>query len=80
MAEVSKPMRRNQVGRLSDQMPPPQDNAPGNLAAAGTRDLNFKVDPDFRRRFKMEAVTRDMTQVDLLRAAFEHYINTKPQD
>jgi len=34
-------------------------------------DLNFKVSAEFRREFKLWSVTHDMTQKELLEAAFQ---------
>jgi hypothetical protein len=36
-------------------------------------DLNFKVDPEFRRIFKMQAVTMGVSGVDLFQLMFFHY-------
>ena len=37
--------------------------------------MNFKMPPDFVKRFKREALERDMKLNVLLRAAFEAYIS-----
>lgn len=34
-------------------------------------DLNFKVSAEFKREFKLWSVTHDMTQKELLEAAFQ---------
>ncbi|KAA5604408.1 hypothetical protein F1188_16235 [Roseospira marina] len=78
MAEVSKPARRGQIGRLGDEAPPAA--ASSNLTAKTYRDLNFKVPLHFRQRFKLEAVQRDMSQVDLLQAAFNYFVAHNPRD
>ena len=35
--------------------------------------MNFKVAPEFRREFKLYAVERGKTMVELLKEAFEEY-------
>ncbi len=37
------------------------------------RDLNFKVPHAFKKRFALRAVEDDMSQVELLRRAFDAY-------
>lgn len=37
------------------------------------RNLNFKVPPEFRKRFARRALEDDLSQVELLRRAFEAY-------
>lgn len=80
MARIGKPpLKRSfqQTGRLSDQEPPAVELAPTNLIerpSAGLKDLNFKVDPQFHQRFKVEAASRGMSMVDLLKAAFWNYV------
>lgn len=38
------------------------------------KDLNFKVDPEFKRRFKSYAANQGISMVDLLSMAFEYYV------
>ncbi len=60
-------------------LPPQLEEASDNLNArkpkvtAAKKDLNFKVDPEFKKRFKTYAATRDISMVELLSAAFEFY-------
>jgi len=42
-------------------------------AARVLRNLNFKVPPDFRKRFALRAVKDDVSQVELLKRALEAY-------
>jgi len=71
MAVVSKPNRKG--------TPPKMDDASSiltNLPArkSGIRkDLNFKVDADFKKRFKTYATVNDLSMHDLLIKAFEYY-------
>ena len=37
------------------------------------KDLNFKVDPEFKRRFKSFATNHDMSMLTLLKNAFDYY-------
>ena len=60
--------------------PPPRiDEASDNLknkpkkSSVAKRDLNFKVDPEFKTRFKSYASSHDMTMQSLLIEAFEFY-------
>lgn len=47
-----------------------QDGVPGR---ADLVDLNFKVAPEFRRRFRMQAASEDISNVALLRKLFDLY-------
>ena len=38
------------------------------------RDLNFKVDTEFHRRFKLQAVMDGTTMVEVLKEAFQLYV------
>ncbi len=40
-------------------------------AESSTAPLNFKVDADFRRRFKQRAATADLKLIELLREALD---------
>ena len=39
------------------------------------KDLNFKVDPVFKKRFKSYATDKEMSMLELLTTAFEFYEN-----
>lgn len=45
-----------------------QHDAP---AAAGSSPLNFRVDPNFRRRFRQHAASHDLKLIELLHEALE---------
>jgi hypothetical protein len=53
-------------------MPKPRRSSKVGLAvtaavsAGETQDLNFKVDPDFHKRFKIEAVKRGLSMREML--------------
>ena len=71
MAKIKKP--RNRKGT-----PPTIEEASNNLSpqtkSIGVRkDLNFKVDSEFKRRFKRFATDNDITMQALLIKAFEFY-------
>ena len=59
--------------------PPPLEEASDNLTNIPTksvgvkRDLNFKVDIEFKKRFKGYATNHDMSMTKLLINAFEFY-------
>ena len=75
MAKMSKkPARGNRKGA-----PPVIEEASNNLTNLTVRktglrkDLNFKVDPDFKRSFKTFATENDLSMHDLLIKIFEYY-------
>lgn len=75
MAKISnKPPRKNRKG-----IPPVLEDASNNLTnlpvkKTGIRkDLNFKVDPDFKREFKGFATSNDLSMHDLLIKVFDFY-------
>ena len=75
MAKLSrKPKRENRKG-----LPPVIEDASSNLTnlspkQTGLRkDLNFKVDPEFKKRFKNFATNNDLSMHDLLIKMFEYY-------
>ena len=75
MAKINKkPSRENRKG-----LPPVIEEASSNLTnlpvkKTGLRkDLNFKVDPQFKKRFKNFATDNDLTMHDLLVKMFEYY-------
>jgi hypothetical protein len=43
-----------------------------------TVDLNFKVTADFHRKFKIEAITRGMFMLELLKTCFGYYVRKFP--
>ncbi|TXN08919.1 hypothetical protein FV222_00160 [Methylobacterium sp. WL103] len=61
---------------------PRQSDAPLNLhiPSDGLVDLNFKVEPLLRQRFKMEAVRRGMSNKEFFTACFQVYMDTYPSD
>jgi len=71
MAVVSKPNRKG--------TPPKMDDASSILTNQTVRksglrkDLNFKVDADFKKRFKTYATINDLSMHDLLVKTFEYY-------
>lgn len=61
---------------------PARSEAPLNLhlPSEGFVDLNFKVEPELRQRFKMEAVRRGMSNKEFLSACFQVYMETYPSE
>lgn len=49
---------------------------PNNMAKpnSGYQDLNFKVDPDFHRAFKLTAAMKGMQMKELLEASFRTWV------
>ena len=75
MVKISKkPPRENSKGK-----PPTADEASSNLTNLSVKktglrkDLNFKVDPDFKRKFKNFATNSDLSMHDLLIKMFDYY-------
>lgn len=62
--------------RAKSRLPAPPPTAPNNIATKSSEraDLNFKVPPPFHRRFKLEAVHRGLSQVDLLYTMMDAYL------
>lgn len=62
--------------------PPPPSAAPDNLARpnAGLQDMNFKMDPDFHRAFKVTATMRGMAMKELLEASFRCWVEIHGDD
>jgi hypothetical protein len=61
---------KGQAGPSADATGRKPEASPA-LAAAGNAPLNFKVPPDFRRRFRQRAAEADLKLNELLREALE---------
>lgn len=62
--------------RNSKGEPPKNSETRSNLGKpepGKTVDLNFKVSAEFKKDFKIAAVTKGMTQKDLLKEIFEYW-------
>lgn len=73
--------RRFVAGHLDGLEPPKITEAPANIVerpSSGYKDLNFKVDPALHQTFKLEAVKRGKSNVDLLKDAFWFYVKNHP--
>jgi hypothetical protein len=72
--KVPPPPRNNR--RNLQASPPSAVVTPDNLSkpSEGLVDLNFKVSPSFKRKFKLTSVTRGMMMKELMEASFEAYI------
>lgn len=60
--------------------PPKEEAASRNLTKPTNEELkplNFKVAANFKKEFKQYAFDHDITMVDLLQKAFEHYKTTE---
>jgi hypothetical protein len=59
--------------------PPPIEEASENLtnepvkSTGFKKDLNFKVDPEFKIRFKSFATNKEISMLELLEKAFNYY-------
>lgn len=77
MAAPSTPAKKN----IKKGTPPGQNTAPTNntnKAPSGEQvALNFKVDAEYRKDFKLFAGMHDLTQKELLEAAFQMYKESK---
>ena len=74
MAKINKPTT-NRKGA-----PPPEFEAPANLARSADQDLrplNFKVPAAFKREFKAYANEMDMSMVGLLTTCFENFKSSR---
>lgn len=74
-AKVPPPPSRNLRRGLMVSIPMPAA-APDNLSKpnSGVQDLNFKVDPELHRAFKLAATMRGMSMKDLLDASFRCWL------
>lgn len=54
---------------------PSMDAAANNMKAEKWADLNFKVSPDFHRKFKSTAVTSGMSMKELLEEAYNAWVD-----
>ncbi|MCP9237900.1 hypothetical protein [Lewinella sp. JB7] len=71
MADIKKPTRRSTKG-----VPPKMEETSRNLAKPSTTEqapLNFKVDAEFKKQYKLYALEHGISMVDLLKASFEAY-------
>ena len=91
MANLTKPNKSIQRKGL----PPKEDEASNNLAVAANatlpieqgeveekkdiRPLNFKIENNFRKRFKNYATNNDMTMSDLLVQCFEEFVRARKE-
>ena len=78
MAKINKKPPLKRVNRKG--APPVIEDASNNLTNLPARkssvrkDLNFKVDPDFKKRFKNYATDQDMSMHDLFIKVFDYYV------
>ena len=77
MADIGKPKKRKKAGA------PPTKNEPAvkNLerpAAGELEPLQFKVDTEFKKAYKLYAVETGQNMVDVLKASFELYRGQNP--
>jgi hypothetical protein len=79
-AKVPPPPGARRRGLLAE-VPAPV-TAPDNLSkpAVGLQDLNFKVDNDFHRTFKLVATMKGMSMKELLEGAFNAWVERYGDD
>ncbi len=53
-------------------------DGPAPFSSRPNVDLNFKVDPDFHKLFKTQAIIRGMTMKELLEASFKAFLEANP--
>jgi hypothetical protein len=73
MAKVAPPIQKKV---MSKGAPPAAELVTNNLDKAEggeVKTLTFKVSPDFHREFKSYATLNDLSMIELLYKAFEHY-------
>lgn len=66
--------------RLSGKGAPPVSRGSENLRKPdreALKPLNFRVPGEFHRRFKMYAVERGMSMVELLETSFEEFVKAR---
>ena len=69
--KIAKPKKR-----ILSNPPSREEPKITNLKKKGSKDLvtlNFKVQAEFRRDLKMYAAKKDMSMVDVLKAAYDFY-------
>lgn len=74
MANPGAPKRKKKI--TGKEEPPALDKPSNNLDKPSNnsyQDLNFKVEPEFKKEFKGYAVDNDMTMVNLLKECFDFY-------
>lgn len=72
MAKISKKPNRKGTPPKLEEASTNLTNAP-KIQTGIRKDLNFKVDADFKKEFKQYAMDKDMTMHDLLIKMFEYY-------
>lgn len=68
--------RRLQMDVPTPTFAPDNLSTPSDSGTAGFQDMNFKVNPAFHKRFRLEATLRGMTMKELLEASFKAYLET----
>lgn len=72
--DINKPPKRNR----SNKGEPPKRESPKSLnlskaPAAERVAMNFYVDPEFKREYKLFAAEHDLKLIDILRESFQLY-------
>ncbi|MQT12026.1 hypothetical protein [Segnochrobactrum spirostomi] len=76
---ITAPPSKNPTARRSSAPPeptPPSDEPTNEspIPRSGWKDLNFKVPVEFHRTFKLEAVSRGMSNKELLEVCYRYYL------
>jgi len=74
--DVPPPPRKGRLGIFAPMLNEASDNLskPTDSGSTTFIDMNFKVQPDFHRRFKIEATLRGLSMKELLEASFRAYL------
>jgi hypothetical protein len=74
--------RRRGLSVVESMQPAVPQTVPDNLSkpATGLQDLNFKVDNDFHRTFKLAATLKGMSMKELLEGSFAAWVERYGDD
>lgn len=78
MAKVSKKPNRKGLPPSIEEASENLTNKPVSQTSGVKKDLNFKVDEEFKRRYKTYASSKGKSMVDVLTESFELYIKQNP--
>lgn len=74
--DVPPPPRKSRLNMAPPVLAETPDNLskPSDSGVSTYVDMNFKISPEFHRRFKIEATLRGLSMKDLLEASFKAYL------
>ena len=72
---IPAPPRKSRLPIQAQTLEAPDHlSKPSDEGSTVFADMNFKVHPEFHRRFKVEATLRGLSMKDLLEASFKAYL------